>query len=629
MRWRIQRTLVCLGVLVLSVGVMRSQAPQNSQTDSATAGSPQNQQNRQNQSTGKSACATVACGDEAQRRGPVIRTTTRLVQVSVVVTDKKGLPVIGLKKDDFTILDDGQAQKIAVFSSEAPVTASQPPRALPPNIFTNRHDKLGEPPGSNTVIFLDALNTRPLDQAYAREQVIKFLKTIQPQDHFAIYALTAPSEVLIVHEFTQDDAALVKAIKAFDVKQPSSIWPLAQQLDFPGLPQAMLPMVPQDEATSATGARGSAELRDELRTEYARFRVYPEVQALINIANHVATIPGRKNLIWITGGVRRSSSSQPLPDTVRLADWGYRIGAPQYATTEDELFRAVGESFNAANLVMYGVDVHGTQVDPGMDANRPAGRNAGGVPTPTQALRSSQGRMNQEQSLRDTYRLLAEETGGNAFYGNNDITEGMSKAFDDGRYAYMIGYYPDHGMWDGKFRKVEIKVGGENLHTRFRDGYYAKADDSAIEDPEKQMQVAAASPLDSNALSMMVSAQHEQPATKRELDFQVGVDVAQLLLQHAQGHWKGGIDLMFVQKDETTAVVAAEKKHIDLDFTDAQYQEMQTRGAIFERHLALLAEAKEVRVLVRDAGSGQIGTVSVLLRRFFPEDAGPENPKTK
>jgi VWFA-related protein len=635
MRRRIRGTLVCLGVLALSVEVMRSQAPQNSQENTAATTSAA--QAPQSQSTGKSAlqasgqaCATPAC-DTAQGTAPVIRTITRLVQVSVVVTDKKGLPVTGLKKEDFTILDGGQAQKIEVFSGEMPVTASQPPRTLPPNIFTNRHDKLGEPPGSKSIILLDALNTVPADQEYAREQALKFLKTIQPQDHFAVYTLVGQSQAVILHEFTQDDTALVRAIKEFNPKQPdTNVMPFTSPMDFPGLPSPVMPMVPEDLATPG-GTRDPQILREQQAAEFMRMRTYPLVSALIQVANHVASIPGRKNLIWISGGLPRSARNQQLPDKVRLADLGYRLGEPKYAETQDQLMRAVTESCNAANVVLYGVGIHGLQLAGGADPSRRSMPGAGSslIARPGRELSAAEGRMDAEQNLRDTDRMLADGTGGTAFYGNNDIAEGMTKAFDDGRYAYMIGYYPDHKTWDGKFRKIQVKVNQEGAHVRSRDGYYATQEIAGTEDPEKQMQFAAASPLDSSALSMMVSGQHVQPPTKRDLDFQVGVDVAQLLLRHTDGHWKGGIDLMFVQKDEKTAVLAAEKKHIDLDFTDAQYQDMQTRGAIFERHLALVTEAREVRVVMRDAGSGQIGTVSVPLRRFFPEDTGAGNLKAK
>jgi len=49
----------------------------------------------------------------------VLRATTRLVQVNVVVRDKSGKPVEGLQSEDFTVFDEGQPQKIAVFSLES------------------------------------------------------------------------------------------------------------------------------------------------------------------------------------------------------------------------------------------------------------------------------------------------------------------------------------------------------------------------------------------------------------------------------------------------------------------------------------------------------------------------------
>lgn len=583
MRVRIRRTLVSLAALAFSIPGVHSQTTQNQSRGSA--------------------------GLTPQGTAPVIRTTTRLVQVSVVVTDKKGLPVTGLKKDDFTVLDGKDPQKIAIFSAEAPVTSSQPVRTLPPNIFTNRRDKLGEPPGSNTIIFFDALNTRLQDQAFAREQVLKFLRTIQPQDHFAIYALANPNQIEILHEFTQDDAALVRAIKEYSVKQPDlELVPYADAMEFTGVPAVVLPVAP-------IGATDQAD--------YARYQVYPEVSALIHIANHVAGIPGRKNLIWISGGVTLMRD-QHLPNRVRLSDMGYQLGKPEYAETEEELLRAVVESCNVANTVMYAVDVRGLRgvasADPsqGAVAGRASSINVNPMTSTGVAMRG----LSAQEDVRFIYRILADQTGGTAFYGNNDLTEGMAKAFDDGRYAYTIGYYPDHGAWDGSFRKIQIKVSEEGLHTRYRDGYYATPDNAGPADEEKQMQEAANSPLDSNALSMMVSGRHVQPMTKRELEFQVGVDVAQLLLDHTGGHWKGGIDLAFVQRDDKLEVIAADKKRVDLDFTDKQYQSLLSVGAIFERHLELLAEAKDVRVIVRDAGSGQIGTVTVPLKAFFPAGTG-------
>src|SRR5258708_8060658 len=68
---------------------------------------------------------------------PTIRVTTRLVQVNVVVHDKKGEPVADLKKEDFSIFDKGKEQKVAVFSMDSIDAAPKPWPPLPPSLFSN------------------------------------------------------------------------------------------------------------------------------------------------------------------------------------------------------------------------------------------------------------------------------------------------------------------------------------------------------------------------------------------------------------------------------------------------------------------------------------------------------------
>jgi VWFA-related protein len=146
---------------------------------------------------------------------PIIRSTTHLVQVSVVVTDKKDQPIIGLKKENFTVMDESNLQQIAFFSAASPAPVVAAPR-LPKNVYTNRYDLKGQEPGAVTVVLFDSLNTSPEDQEYVRQQVTKFLKTLKPQDHVAIYALTI--KLLLLHEFTQDSSALVTAANQFKPK---------------------------------------------------------------------------------------------------------------------------------------------------------------------------------------------------------------------------------------------------------------------------------------------------------------------------------------------------------------------------------------------------------------------------
>src|SRR5450432_169089 len=146
----------------------------------------------------------------------VIRSTTRLVQISVVVHDKQGNPVTNLKKEDFSLFDEGARQEIAYFAVTPPAVAV-PAQLLPHNAITNRYDLKGEDPGAVTVILFDLLNTSVEDQPYVRKQVLRFLQNVKPQDHIAVYCLT--TRLVILHEFTQDSSALVEAVKHFTPKE--------------------------------------------------------------------------------------------------------------------------------------------------------------------------------------------------------------------------------------------------------------------------------------------------------------------------------------------------------------------------------------------------------------------------
>ncbi|HEX4604421.1 MAG TPA: hypothetical protein VH724_10530, partial [Candidatus Angelobacter sp.] len=67
----------------------------------------------------------------------VLRATTRLVVLDVVALDEKGQPILGLKADDFTVMEDGKPQKISDFSYHHPSSSRAPARALAPNVISN------------------------------------------------------------------------------------------------------------------------------------------------------------------------------------------------------------------------------------------------------------------------------------------------------------------------------------------------------------------------------------------------------------------------------------------------------------------------------------------------------------
>jgi VWFA-related protein len=562
----------------------------------------------------------------------VIRSSTRLVEVSVIAQDGKGEPVTGLKKEDFSVLDEGKPQLISVFSCGSPVPSTPPP-ALPSNFFTNRFDLKGEDPGAVTVILFDALNTAAQDQAYVRKQILRFLQTLRPEDHVAIYALT--TNLIILHDFTHDVSDLVDAVSRFTPKELATFdASTSKAIDLAGLsgdPQW------RGFQNALNNAEGQINDRNTLN------RIGTTAAALEIIATHVATISGRKSLIWVSGGfpiqmgmpklgapqteMQRVTSSGGSGDPRTAAGRGQSQpvggGDPtnklsrgsRESGSQTESIRKASDALNRVNMAIYPVDARGVELNAGMS---PEGRSADAQPS------LASGGFFERQDIRDSSRLLADRTGGKAFYGNNDIRDALRRAFDDGRYACTIGFYPDHGKWDGKFREIKVKVKTDGAHLRYRQGYYASPEGSGAEDAVKSaLQQAALSPLETTSLGMVVSGKPIAPLSARSLQLQVSLDPKQFLLKEADNRQKGALDMAFVQRDAAGNLLVADKQHFEVNFEQKQYEFLSKAGMILQRRVTVLPQADEIRVVVRDRHSGAVGSVRIPVKTFFPAETSP------
>jgi VWFA-related protein len=562
----------------------------------------------------------------------VIRSTTRLVQISVIAQDGKGQPITGLKKEDFTVLDEGKTQKISVFTCASPAPAAPLP-ALPPHYFTNRFDLKGEDPGAVTVILFDTLNTASPDQTYVRQQVLRFLQTIKPQDHVAIYALT--NNLIILHDFTQDIAALVDAVTRWAPKEIAAFDASnSQAIDFAGLSGDPQWQGFQDALNNAEG---------QIADQNTLNRVGTTTGALEAIANHVATLPGRKNLIWVSGGfpIQIGMSKLGNPQVQMQPATGSGGGGSPRTTAGNSQARPVGggdptnkltdadresgslspaveeaaQALNRANMAIYPVDARGVILANGMS---PTGRSAAVQPS-----LSSAGFFDRQDS-HNSSRILADQTGGKAFYGNNDIRGAVSSAFDDARFACTIGFYPDHGRWDGKYREIRVKTTVSGAHLRYRQGYYASADRADSEDIVKtELHGAAVSPLETTSLGIIVNGKALQPRSSRNLQLQVALDPKQFLLKESDNHQKGGLDMLFVQSDAAGNIIAADKQHFEVNFEQKQFEYFCKVGIILQRTVGVLPDSGEIRVVVRDAGSGGLGSVNIPVKEFYPAETLP------
>jgi VWFA-related protein len=521
---------------------------------------------------------------------PVLRATTRLVQVNVIVRGKNGEPVLGLTEADFGITDAGVAQQVATLTVEsmrsaAPAPGAKPQPELPPNVFSNMAAFKPATPKAVTVILMDGLNTAFGDQVHARQQLAAFLYTLTPNDRVALYTLGR--EVHVLHDFTDDHLLLLKALDRHRARTGSELTdsnPVAANTGDPELDALF-------DATNRT-------LADFRNTD----RVQTTLSALEAIAQHVAAIPGRKNLVWISGGF-------PLSIGMEEMNIGSSADRRSFSDDVEHATRAI----TAAQLAIYPVDARGLATL-GYDASALTS-------TPKEVLRPRGGPSRALQDLQlthETMRMIAQRTGGKASYNSNDLKGAIRGAMDDAEVTYVVGYYPTHNTWDGTFHEIKVKVNRPGVRVRHRGGYFAFAEQAPTEQTRRTaLAEAARSPLDATSVDLSVRLAPDVPQ-KGGLRVLMVIEPRQITFEQKDGRWTGLVDVIFVHQAAPDKAATATREILALNYTRERYQKILERGVMLARDFDYATTAYSLRVVVRDAASGKLGSVTIRTDRLEP-----------
>lgn len=513
----------------------------------------------------------------------------------------------GLKKEDFTILDQGKEQQVATFSANSAAmreNGSNP--ALPQNVFTNRGGGAAANPGSVTVILFDALNTAIQDQLYARQQVLKFLRQLHPEDHVAIYVLT--TKIIVLNDFTQDASSLLQAIQRFggysspqhDAANPDS--KAADQSVF-------LARAPETDPM-ASRLRDFLDAADGQISDFANIdRAETTTSAIEAIANHVARIPGRKSLVWV-------SASFPIS----IGFGGESLVNPgREQRSFSEKLEHAARALNQANMAIYPVDARGLMTDPHFSA-------ANSVPFD---MRRGTGGFAIDQRNFDTMIVLADRTGGKASYNTNDIEGAVQRAIADGQFTYTLGFYPTHGKWDGRFHELKVRLNEKGLTLRHRKGYFAVPDPlNGSAENQAALDAAIGSPVEWTNLNLQVALKALEPSS-HTIEVQVGLDTHELLLVSKDGRWSDTLYVYFGQLGAGDKIITSEKETFGLNLKSETYERLMKSGTRFTGRLVLSEETVNLRVIAQDTGSGAIGTLTIPIKKYLATATSPTgHPQT-
>ncbi len=486
---------------------------------------------------------------------PVIKVNTRLVEVDVVVRGKGG-PVSGLSKQDFTLLDKGKPQEIAVFSVKSRENSPAAPVSLPPGVVSNRlvepasdsgHPNDAAPAGA-TAILVDRLNTAFENQPYLIQQMLGVLASLKPESPIAVYILGR--DLSVAYDFTGDPGRLIRAASILAKKPPAN----AQ---------------PGDEQT-AKSLRTSLE--EVLNLEQVD-RSLVTSTALERIARHMRGVRGRKSLVWLSGS---------FPLRYQRPVGGVDVGR----------IDGMAKASNDGNMAIYPVDVKG------LSAAVSFRRRASPAPIGPPGV--------------DIMLTLARETGGRAFYNSNDIGGAIQQAMDDAEATYTLGFYPSSEALDGKYHTLQVKVAsGISTDVRYRQGYVAS---EAVIAPSTGHSASLTledifdDPLDASAVGLAAMAK-PVPNKPGVFSILVRVNIADLHLEAANGQWDGAFDLAI----ELPGTSKAKLHRFEIHAKDAKLRELIEQGFAHEESIEVSGSEGTVRVAVQDRSTGAAGSVSVPL----------------
>jgi VWFA-related protein len=373
-------------------------------------------------------------------RIPVFQSKVRVVVVDVVVTNGKDKPVSGLIKDDFEILEDGHRQNISYFE-EHKVQVSAPVKLppMPQHVYTNYPTVVTT--DAVNVLLLDWLNTKPADQAYVRAQVINYLKEVAPGTRLAVFILG--DHLRMVQGVTTDSEALLATF----VSKKADTSPLVSNLS-PGQDPWMIVASPQKPQEAVALEQSVASGSTEFTTAS---RIKATLDALQQLAHYLTQIPGRKHLLWFSGSF--PITLFPTADTKTTHAMGPYQRELQH--TSDLL--------TPSQVAIYPIAAQGVVGQTLYEADH-------ANPPSTKELQDA-------ESTRATNQIameeLARDTGGKAYYNTNGLSDAITHAIDEGARYYTLTYSPSNRQMDAKFRKIQVKLLGDNYQLSYRQGYYA------------------------------------------------------------------------------------------------------------------------------------------------------------
>ncbi len=391
--------------------------------------------------------------EEQRPLGYRFETEVDVIPVPVFVTDKEGNPVTGLTIDDFVIKEDGETRPIVIFE---PISYDR---------LSTFKDRNAVHPGlrRSFLLLFDLLFADARGILRGREAALDFVGSkLAPTDLVGVATYSHIGGLKFLCNFTTDHRQALRAVDTMGlvdsvdvVRDPVgySFYPLLDVEEGPGTPP------PADREIEAQVYDAMRWLKNRLdRSE--RDRYSNQAGIYLNSFNQLYTamnsMSGRKIVLLMSQGIKGdfitgTGISEIDSDLQKFQDGNYHLINPdnRFGRTalRDELIQGLRQA-TGADIMINTFDVSGL----GGEAGAPPGEGAGGG--------------------QETLFLMANETGGRAFFNVNNLEEPLQRILKETSHFYLIGFHPRDIQRKGRFHDIDVDVKRDKVRISARRGYF-------------------------------------------------------------------------------------------------------------------------------------------------------------
>jgi len=573
------------------------------------------------------ALASKTFGQESQKpkQQPedIVRVYTDLVQTDVMVFDKQGRFVNGLKREEFELRIDGKPHPIEFFERIAAGSADEETQlAAARGGSPNQKKTVGPVPldrGRTIFFYVDDFHLAAGDLVFLRKALLRFIDQDMGQNDEAVIT-SASGQIGFLQQLTDNRAVLRAAVNRLNARPY-----FVRDVERPPMTEYQALLI--DRSPTAIGPSGRNYLdlteyfvREVLKltqdtspegVEAAELRVRNRARQILQQAAAITT-----NTLAVFENLVRSATQLPGRKLVFFVSDGFFLDR-RNSDNADKL-HLITSAAARNGVVIYSLDARA--LTSGIaDAVEEA--SSGVIDTSGLLDRDSKGEL---LASREGMETLARDTGGRPIFDTNALDTGLGKALKETSLYYLLAWRPNHEVQSsGKSRRIEVSlVGHPDLTVRIRQGFLdtALADNSrqatkkvqkvTDKPPEVKLREAIGGVYPSRELPIALSLNYVNTPNKGLLltaSMQLLID--SLTFTNEDGKEKAAVDIAGSVYNDQGKVGASFKEQATIAPAPNQIRQ-SGQAFVYNYHVSLSPGLYQIRVGVRDEKSGKVGTVN-------------------